>query len=81
MVKNHACHTFEPEYLVDYRVLKILNVSTLLLVTPNRKERKTNINDVKLCSSLELIENACNSFVGSIKSNCQNCTYNLRPRP
>ena len=46
MVKNHACHTFDPKYLLDYKVLKILNDSTLLLITPNGKEGKTNINDV-----------------------------------
>ena len=68
MVKNHAHHTFEPKYLLDYRVLKLLNDSTLLLVTPNKKERKTNINDVKPCSSLELLENAWDSFLGSIKT-------------
>ena len=45
MIKNHAYHTFEPKYLLDYNVLKILNDSTLLFITPNGKERK-NINDV-----------------------------------
>ena len=56
MVKNHAHHTVEPKYLLDYKVLKILNDSTLLLMTPNGKERKININDVKLCSTTELVE-------------------------
>ena len=50
MVWNHAHHKFEPKYLLDYRVLQILNDSTLLLVNPDGKDRKTNINDVKLCS-------------------------------
>ena len=81
MVKNHACHTFEPEYLLDYKVVKIINDSTLLLITPNGKERKTNINDVKYCSTTELVENTWGSFLGSIKTKCQNCTYNLRPQP
>ena len=58
MVKNHAHCTFESKYLLDYRVLTILNDSIPFLVTPNGKERKTNINDVKLCSRLELIEKA-----------------------
>ena len=44
MVKNHACHKFEPKCLLDYGMLKILNDNTLLLVTPNGKERKANIN-------------------------------------
>ena len=37
MIKNHACQAFALEYLMDYWVLKILNESTLLLVTPNGK--------------------------------------------
>ena len=51
----------------DYRMLKILNESTLLLVTPSGKECKRNFNDVKPCTTLELIENAWNSFLNSIK--------------
>ena len=46
MAKNHACHTFEPKYLLDYRILQIFNDSTLLIITPDGKERKMNINDV-----------------------------------
>ena len=72
MVKNHACHIFESMYLMAYKVLKILNVSTFLLMTPNGKERKTNINDVKLCSTTELVENAWDSFLHAVKSKCQN---------
>ena len=68
MGENHAHHTFEPKYLLDYRVLKILNDITLLLVTPNGKERKTNNNGVKPCSTAEPVENAWDSFLGSIKT-------------
>ena len=32
--KNHAHHTFELKYLLDYKVLKIINNSTILLITP-----------------------------------------------
>ena len=64
---------------MDYRVLKILNKSTLLLVTPNDRECKTNINDVKPATTLELIENAWDSLLNSIKTNHQNYDYNLRP--
>ena len=58
MAMNHTYHNPEPMCLLDYRVLKILNDSTLLLVTPNGKERKTNVNDVKPCSTTQLVENA-----------------------
>ena len=78
--KFEGGQTFEPKYLLDYRVLQILNDSALLLITPDGKERKMNIN-VTPCSILKLVENAWDSFLGSTKSNCQKCTYNLRPRP
>ena len=46
MVKNHACHTFQLKDLLDYKILKVNNHSTLLLLIPGGKERKTNINDI-----------------------------------
>ena len=58
MVENHAHHAFKPKHLMDYRVLKILNESTLLFITPNCTDHKTNINDVKPATTHELIENA-----------------------
>ena len=54
MVKKHVHHSTEPKYLLDYKVLKIINYSTLLPIMPNRKERKTNTNDVKPCSTTVL---------------------------
>ena len=75
MVKNHTHCTFETKYLMDYRALTILNENTLLLVTPNGKECKTNVSDVKPCTSLEWVENAWDSFLNSIKTNCQNHEY------
>ena len=73
MVRNHNHHTFEPKYMIDYRVLKIGDESPLLLETPN------GINDVKSCSTLELIEDAYNTLLSFMKSNCQNHRYNLTP--
>ena len=46
MVRNHACCTFEPKYLLDYQVLQIPNASTILLLAPDGKEMKMNINSV-----------------------------------
>ena len=66
MAKNHAHPAFEPKYLMDYRVLKVLNESTLLLVTPNGKECKRKIGDIKPATTLELTENTCNSFLNLI---------------
>ena len=58
MVKSQAHHIFEPKYLLDYRLLKIINDDTLLLIISNRKEKKPNINDIKPCSTTEPVENA-----------------------
>ena len=66
MVKNYAHHVLEPENLTDYRVLKILNESTLILVTPNSREHKTNISDVKPATTPELVDSAWDSFLSSI---------------
>ena len=68
MVRNYIHQTSEPKYITDHRVLKILNESTLLLVTLNEKECKMNTNDLKPCTKLELAENAWNSFLNSIKT-------------
>ena len=75
MMKNHAYHTFEPKYLLDYRVLKVPNDNTLLLTVPNGQERKTSVNDVKPYS----ITRACRKWLGFIldpvKTKCQNYNY------
>ena len=81
MVKNHAHHTFEPKYLLDLQNTKILNDNTLFLITPNGKEIKTSVNDGKPCTTTELVENAWDSFLDSMKAKLRNCSYNFRPRP
>ena len=78
-VKYHACHSFEPKYLLDYKVLKMINDSTLLVIVPYGNEWKTNFNYAKPCSTTEPVDNVWDSFLGSIKTIHQNYTYNLRP--
>ena len=34
-VKNHLRNTFEPKFVSDYRILKIVNEHTLLIKSPN----------------------------------------------
>ena len=59
--------------------MKIINKNTLLLLTPNGRGHKTNINDVKPASTLKLTENAWDSSLNSMETNCRNHAYNLRP--
>ena len=40
MVKNHACYTFKPKYLLNCKSFKILNDSMLLLITQMAKKEK-----------------------------------------
>ena len=68
MGKHHACCTFKPKYLMHYRIWKILNESTLLIVTPYGRELKTNINYVQPCTTLELIQSTWNWFLNSIET-------------
>ena len=49
------------------------------MVTLNGRKCKMNINNVKPCTILELIENAWYSFMNSIETKHQNHDYNLRP--
>ena len=63
----------------DWQYTLLTQYSTLLLVAPNGREHKTNINDVKPCTTLELIKNAWNSFLNPKKIKCQNHDYNLGP--
>ena len=47
LIKNHTVATFQLKYLADHRVVKILNNSTVIMSSPDRKEKKCNINHVK----------------------------------
>ena len=81
MIKNHACHAFEPKYIDGLQSTKnLLNESTLLLVTCNGREHKMIINNVKPCSTLECsLKMLGMCFLNSIKTKHQNCDYNLGP--
>ena len=50
LIKNHTGTTFQPKYLADHRVIKIVNDSTLIVSSPDSKEKKCNINHVKAIS-------------------------------
>ena len=52
LVKNHCKGPFNPTYIYDHQVAEILNDSTVLLTTLDGKEKKFNIHNVKLVSTL-----------------------------
>ena len=47
LIKNHTTSTFQPKYLADHRVIKIVNDSTVIVASPDSKEKKCNIHHVK----------------------------------
>ena len=46
-VKDHKKGTFNPSYVYDHGVVGILNDSTVVLTTPDGKEKRCNIHHVK----------------------------------
>ena len=65
--KDHQKVTFNPTYIYDHRVSGILNDSTVVLTTPDGKERKCNIHHIKLKTPVDASINAFNQFQNSIK--------------
>ena len=47
LIKNHTISTFQPKYLADHRVVKIVNDSTVITSSPDGKAKKCNIHNVK----------------------------------
>ena len=54
LLKNHCKGPFNPTYNYNHWIAEILNDSTVLLTTPDGKEKKCNIHHVKVVSSLEV---------------------------
>ena len=47
LLKNHTMSTFQSKYLADHRVIKIVNDSTVIVFSPDGKEKKCDIHHVK----------------------------------
>ena len=78
MERNHAYQTFDPMYATDYTVLNILTKSTLILATLIEKEHKMNIDNVRPCTTLEIVKRL-ELILEFYKTNHPNHEYNLRP--
>ena len=66
-VKDHCKGTFYPSYLFDHRVAGIVNNSTVVLTTPDGKERRCNIHHIKLVTALQASASAFQQFQDSIQ--------------
>ena len=54
LTKKHQKDPFDPTYIHDHWVVGIPNESTVLLTTPNGKEKKCDVHHVKPVSSLDM---------------------------
>ena len=61
-VKNHLRNTFEPKFVSDYRILKIVKKCILLIDSPISKTHQININDAKPVSASDTADNALQEF-------------------
>ena len=46
-MENHNARAFQPKYLADYRIVKVINENTVIEATPDGTERKCNIHHIK----------------------------------
>ena len=84
LIKNHNTSTFQPKYLAEHRVIKIVNENTVIVSSPDGKEKKCNIHHVKAISPTTVFTSAFEEFQKSIAKESQNLNivkqthYNLR---
>ena len=84
LIKNHTASTFQLKYLADHRIIKIVNDSTVIVASPDGREKKCNIHHVKAISPTTALTSAFEEFQKSISKEGQkhNATkqtqYNLR---
>ena len=66
-VKHHQKGTFNQSYVYDHSVAGILFDSTVVLTTPDAKEKRCNIHHFKPMTPLEASTNAFSQFQDSIR--------------
>ena len=76
-VKNHLKSMFDTKLISDYRILDIINESTLLVQSPDGKTRKNNINNVKPVSAISAADNTLQDFKQSMLRREHPLPYNL----
>ena len=76
-VKNHLRKTFETKFVLDYRILKIVNEPTLLIESPNGKTWQINTNDAKPVSALTATDDALQEFKQSMQRKEHTHPYTL----
>ena len=86
IIKNHTASTFQPKYLADYRLIEIVNDSTVIVSSSDDMEKKCNIHHVKAVSPTTAFTSVFEEFQKSIAKVGQSLTmtkqthYNLRSK-
>ena len=62
LMKNHNVRAFHPKYLAHYRIVKVMNKNTVIVTTPDGRERKCNIHHIKLISPAETFTSTFEEF-------------------
>ena len=66
-VKDHCKGPFDPSYTFDHRVAAIVKESTVVLTTPDGKEKRCNIHHIKPMYMAESTEGAFQQFWDTIQ--------------
>ena len=77
-MKNHNVTAFQLKYVADYRVIKIVNKSTVMVASPDSKERKCNIHHIKPISPTEAFTSMFEEFTRASKQEILTCQPSLQ---
>ena len=85
LIKNNTGIAFDPKYLADHRVVWIVNESVVILQTPESKEKRCNIHNLKPINTSQAFTLAFKDFQESVtcyKEEAKQAAhrYNLRER-
>ena len=76
---------FDPKYIADHKVICIVNKSVVILQTPDGKEKRCNIHNLKPINTSQAFTLAFRDFQESVTQHRREmkqgmCGYNLRER-
>ena len=85
LIKKNTGISFDPKYLVNHRVVQIVNESVVILQTPDGKEKRCNIHNLKPISTSQVFTLAFQDFQESVTCHKEEAEqaahgYNLRER-
>ena len=82
-MKKHIVRVFQPKYLADYRVIKVITENTVIVVSPDGRERKCSIHHIKPISPTEGFTSTFEEFTKFIKQHNTHLStqYSVQKQP